>query len=219
MTTTTTHDYPLAPESADVAFDTCAEAYHQAALDDQVAELRALAESGVRIKPPEGTGTPAEVSAWIDRAEAELLEGLDPIAEAVSLAAGKSELTGRHHYSKAEVLSWFVRAVEKGCAVPRVRAGDVEDIFRLNRVPNARLRQEYERRTEAGQEALAASLARAIGSESRGKPDSSFALRVLGVESAPTGKQYLPSLRLFCSHDQAVAMADELGLTYHDVGV
>lgn len=226
-----TFELPYTAEDLDAAREQglpVHEAQYQAVLDAEAAELRAEANvtrlREARLRPPGEVGTPAEVSAFIDQAEDEMAR-LPALAEVIARSCGQNPYTGEPYYTTADVIGWFARAIEMGAATPRVKAREVDDIFRGVRVPNARLRDAYEDRVQhEDAEGLLADLARSIGAEKDGKADSTYALRLLGIEmnsgqKRDDGSRGTGSLRLFITYDQAVAFADVLGLTYHDIGV
>lgn len=176
--------------------------------------------------------TPEDVSAQVDldRECAALVEAarrpFDTFAERqanvaslIAKAAGRNTLTGDPHYTTDDVLGWVERALEKGCACPRMRPTEVEDVFRMKRVPNAKLRAEYERQVEEGVQHLPMRLARAAKLGRSERPDTTGVLRFLGIESVPGDKGAPPSLRTFISYEVAVAFADALGMDYHDLGL
>lgn len=145
-------------------------------------------------------------------------ERLALVAGLVSRAAGANPMTGQLHYTPAEVLSWVERAEGMGCSTPRIGAREVVDTFQHRRIPNVRLREAYEARVAEGEQGLAASLARAIGSGTDDYPDTTHALRALGIEPAAARPGHPPVVRLFMTYEQAAAMAPVLDLDFHDIG-
>lgn len=142
-------------------------------------------------------------------------------------ACGQHPLTGRPYYRPADFLAEVERAVtEYGCAVPKIGPATVMKLARHELVPNMRIRARFEHLAE--EEGLTSStLAVAIGESRPAKladgemverGDSTRVERMLGLThlSAHGGVKWL---RLFVTYEQAIALADALGIDYHDLGV
>jgi len=221
-TITASHAYDLPYTADDLDEVGGSEEQYQAVLDAEAAELRAEVEAvGFRprsLKPPAETGTPREVDAYLERAARELSK-LPELAEVISRAAPR-DTTGQALYSPEDVLSWVERAVAEGCTMPMLGAREAEDLFRLKRVPNALLREEFERQEdEQEDDGLATRLAYAIDAVSGDQPDSTYVKRLLGVETSRTRTGYPDTLRIFLDYELAVRLADNLGVDYHDLGL
>jgi hypothetical protein len=142
-------------------------------------------------------------------------------AEAVAEAAGR-DAWGDPLYTREDVLSWVGRCLDHDCAPPRLAPSDVDQLARLVIVPNAKLREAYEREAELrdGEDPpLVTQLARAIGAGSWGKPDVSYVKRLLGIVPSTGGSNYAPTLRVFMPYDHAALMAAELNLDYQTLGI
>jgi hypothetical protein len=207
MTSTTAlHTFELPYTTDDLDEVGGSEEQYQAALDAEVAELRAEVEAiGFR---PRKADEPEE------RAKLPLL------AEVFARAMPSDPRTREPLFTAADVLGWVERAIEHDCTIPRLRAEEVEDVFRLRRIPNALLREEYLRQQEEHEDdGLPTLIAHKIGAVSNGKPDVTYVKRILGVEPQPGSKGYAPTFRFFVPYEQAVAIADALDLDYHELGV
>lgn len=141
---------------------------------------------------------------------------------------------GGRFFGPEDVLGWFARvpvleaAAGDGIPVdPPVVGGRVlRHLFTRRLVPNARLRERFEALRADGQitsHELASRIGLTMQLNGQTVGDASAVERMLGVapgtpETGASGRVYR-SLRMFVAYDQAVALADALGLDYHDVGV
>jgi hypothetical protein len=137
------------------------------------------------------------------------------VAGLVAEACGEDPRTGRPYYTRDDVLGWYARAVELGAGMPRLSRSTIRKLFRLEVVPNARLRETYEARVAGGATGLLLRLARALGMET----DTTGVERLLGIKTVQGRRGGPPTLRLFVNYEQAVALSAPLGLDYHDLGV
>lgn len=135
------------------------------------------------------------------------------IAEAVG-----EDVWGAPIYSRDEVLTDYARTLDMGAGVANLRPTTLDELADRQRVPNVRLRRAYLKRADRGDELLSR-LARAVESMRSGRPDGLHVRRLLGLDPLPNRPGYMPTLRLFMSYEQAVAMARVLQIPYHETGV
>lgn len=141
---------------------------------------------------------------------------------------------GARYYSPEDVLGWFARVPALEAAAsddipvdPPVVGGRVlRHLFTRQLVPNAILRERFEELRASGQitsHELASRIGLTMQLNGQAVGDASAVERMLGVtpgtpETGVGGRTYR-SLRFFVTSDQAVALADALGLDYPTVGV
>jgi hypothetical protein len=150
-------------------------------------------------------------------------------AYAVAEACGSHPLTSRPYYTPEDVVSWLKRAVEMGCALPRISPSMIVELFQHKIIPNARLRDRYlelkrdrkivpeDKLDGTPGQCSPADIAVAVGELNRGKGSGQQVERLLGLQSKSDGQRQC--LRLFVPYETGVKFADALGLDYHDLGV
>lgn len=146
-------------------------------------------------------------------------------AKLVVEALGDSSVPGESRYTLEDVLSWVQMAVDMGAPPPKFGPGFIEDLRKFRRVPNAVFRdairalatKQDDNSPSLEDIALRAGLSRTKPNGKR-VGDRYNLLRLVGLEpfKQPGNPPYV---RLFISYDQALALADVLGIDYRLAGI
>lgn len=199
-------------------------------LDSELAALKARhstprdarwTEASVREDVADEPTTALSTLAYLDRLVPEMLAEVAGAAQTIVEALRHNALPGEPEWTVQDVVGWVARAIERGCAFPRLSGREVEKVWTGEAIPNAPLREAFEEQSAADDvDHLASTLAYAAGLVRHdGKADTTRVLRMLGIEPASSTRGNLPTLAIFVPCQAAARFADVLGLDYHALGL
>ena len=128
-----------------------------------------------------------------------------------------------HRYSTKEVAGWFGRAGEMGCTRPSVTKELLRDLMNIKKVPNAQFREAIlalpdPENTGPGPKYDLDIITKQHIADRVTNGDCTYLRRLVGLAPIPNTKG-APTLRLWISYEQGVALAQALGIPLVEAGV